>query len=122
LGACATAGPRAARATGPAYHRFWRGAKLASLDPAAFVAGLNRRFVPATVQVGAGKGLLAYEPLLPVVEAFLPGFPEEIALVTYEDSAAYAALRATPEGQAYAASHWEYFERAKSGSLVAEPF
>jgi hypothetical protein len=121
LGACASA-PRPARATAPTYHRFWRGKKLENLGFQSFAATLNDRFVPATVQVGAGNGLIAYEPLLLDPSQAAQGLPDEIALVTYSDEEAYDALRATPAGQAYGESHWQLFDRTQSGSLVPQPY
>jgi hypothetical protein len=98
------------------YHRFWRGTKLSKLSAEDFQNGLNEIFIAKTIQMGGGKGLIAYEPALTLGTA--PGLPDEIALVSYEDEATYNRLRATPAGQAYGALHWQYFDKTQSSSLV----
>lgn len=109
----------ATQANADTYHRFWRGAKRADLDWAQFQTGLNQVFIPATVRTGAGKGMTAYEPVL--LEG-VKGLPDEIALVSYADQAAYNALYSTDAGKAYQNLHWDYFDRPNSHSLVPQAF
>lgn len=97
------------------YHRFWRGVKSSSLSTEDFVRGLNQVFIPATVQVGADKGMIAYEPML---TNGMAGLPDEVALVSYEDKPAYDALYSTDAGKAYQNLHWQYFDRSSSHSLM----
>ncbi|MGZ3687287.1 MAG: hypothetical protein ACXWP5_14270 [Bdellovibrionota bacterium] len=100
------------------YYRFWQGFKRSDLTQEAFSTGLDKNFISKTVEVGGGgKGLIAYLPAL-TPESKPEGVPDEIALVIYQSEDAYKALRATPEGAAYADSHWSYFDRAKSASRV----
>lgn len=100
------------------YYRFWRGWKKPELSHPAFQEILSKTFVPETVKVGAGNGLLAYLPALPQPHNSI--VPDEIALVVYESKARYDALRATPAGQNYANMHWDVFSREK-GSKSLEP-
>ena len=103
------------------YYRFWRGGKLAGLDAVRFEADLNRIFIPATVNQGKGKGLLAYQPVLPPIEK--PDFiPDEFALVTYQSENGYRALKKMPVGAVYQKLHWSYFDRSRSKSLVPEEY
>jgi hypothetical protein len=108
------------------YHRFWRGYKLPALTEAAFERDISRVFIPRTVKVGGGRGLVGYQPVLTAAASErgteLAFLPDEIALVTYESEARYRAIRETPEGRAYGDLHWEYFERGRSGSQVPGPF
>ena len=103
------------------YYRFWRGWKKPELDYRPFAADLSSIFVPSTVKNGAGLGLIAYLPALPPQEK-PAGVPDEIALVVYRDLKSYQAIGATPAGQAYTASHWNYFDRSKSASTVPGPY
>jgi hypothetical protein len=97
------------------YHRFWRGVKLSQLSETQLQDGLNQVFIAATIQTGSDHGLIAYEPALTGAS---PALPDEIALVSYQDQAAYTALFATDAGKAYVALHWNYFDKAQSLSLV----
>ncbi|MEQ1877322.1 MAG: hypothetical protein ABL958_11820 [Bdellovibrionia bacterium] len=102
------------------YYRFWRGWRRPDVNPLAFQMALTAKFIPATVNVGAGRGLLGYMPALPPEHR--GDVPDEIALVVYESKAAYSAIRATPEGQAYTAMHDELFSRELGGkSTEPEP-
>ena len=84
-----------------------------------FVNGLNDVFISATVKVGSGKGMIAYEPL---VTAGIPGLPDEIALVSYQSKNVYDSLYSTEEGKKYQNLHWQYFDRSLSHSLTPESF
>jgi len=101
------------------YHRFWRGTKLATLSAGEFIQGLNQVFIPATVQTGAGKRMIAYEPIL---TAGIENLPDEVALVSYENKATYDSLYATDAGKAYQNLHWQYFDRSSSHSLTPCPY
>lgn len=104
------------------YYRFWRGWKLDTLSDSGFQMGLNSSLIPATIQVGAGKGLIGYLPFLPTISKnkFVP---DELALVIYSDEASYRQIRSTKAGQAYADLHWQFFDQSKgSKSLVPEPY
>jgi hypothetical protein len=96
------------------YHRFWRGQKRADLSVNQFTQSLGSVFIPATVKVGVGKGLLAYEPVL---TTGILSAVDEIALVSYESESAYQSLFATAAGKAYQNLHWQYFDRPTSSSV-----
>ncbi len=103
------------------YYRFWRGWRRPDVNSLAFQQIMTAKFVPTTVNVGAGHGLTAYLPALPPEHK--SDVPDEIALVVYESKSAYDALRATPQGAAYAAMHDEIFSRdLGSKSTVPEPY
>ena len=91
------------------YYRVFRGYRRADVPADRFPNILADRFIPAAPATHQRNGLIAYVPALP--QAGLPaGTPDEIAIVVYESEEAYRAARQTPEGQAYAALHWEFFE------------
>jgi len=105
------------------YYRFWRGTKLSGLDEEGFRKGLNQVFVPKTVEVGKGKGLLSYLPVLSPRRSSRPaGLPDEVALVTYSSEDSYQRIRSTPAGKAYSDLHWKYFSKDESRSLVPTRF
>ena len=110
------------------YYRFWQGWKLSQYSEDQFQQALNQIFVPATIQVGAGKSLLSYLPALPPRVVNRPPdlanvLPDEIALVVYTSKAEYTALRNTPQGKWYGDLHWKYFDKNRgSGSLETEPY
>ena len=100
-----------APANADTYHRFWRGTKRTGLNWTQFQTGLNQVFIPATVRVGAEKGMTAYQPVL--LEG-VRGLPDEIALVSYTDQPSYEALYSTDAGKVYQNLHWEYFDCRKA--------
>jgi hypothetical protein len=104
------------------FYRFWRGWKLDQLSRTQFEAGLNNGFLSTTVQVGGGRGLIGYLPvLLPSTSATTAAqLPDEVALVIYSNEADYTFVRNTPEGKAYGDSHWLLFDRNK-GSKSLQP-
>jgi len=102
-----------------AYNRLWVGFKKEEITTADFMNGLNKIFFEKTINVGKGKGLLAYQPYVTMMNADLP---HEIALVTYQDEASYKAIRATKEGEEYSALHWDYFDKGTSKSAVPVPY
>jgi hypothetical protein len=118
------------------YYRFWQGWKsdVVRGEPQSygdFALSLNRYFIPATVQYGAGKGLISYQPVLAMnPDALAHGralgydLPDEIALVGYESQDVYDQLRQTPEGQKYADLHSVFFNlnNRRSHSLVPQRF
>lgn len=81
-----------------------------ALSREAFLTALRQTFVPATPQLMAPLGLLAYFPTLPPVVDAYPDLPEETALVFYSSRDAYDIARRTPSGRLYAASHGLYFD------------
>ena len=101
------------------FQRFWIGHKKAEMSDADFLKGLNTVFFAETVNVGKGKGLMAYQPY---VTAMTDKIPAEIALVTYESEKKYKAIRETKEGKAYGERHWDYFVKDISKSFVVEPW
>lgn len=98
------------------YYRFWRGFKRSDMSSHEFKSELAKHFMPATVEINKGKGLLSY--LVTIPPRSHAGIPDELALVRYESEEAYKRQRATPEGQAYGEMHWEVFEKEISKSLV----
>jgi hypothetical protein len=106
------------------HYRFWAGFKRADVTSQQLSDTLNRQFVAETINVGKERGLVAYLPVLPLVESNVSEkIPEELALVIYKSEAHYKAIRNTPEGQAYGAHHWDLFDKdAGSKSFVAETY
>ena len=101
------------------FQRFWIGYKKSELTTSSFVNDLNKIFFGKTVDVGRGKGLIAYQPYISKMNSKLP---DEIALVTYQDEQAYSAIKATEAGHAYSELHWDYFQKLNSKSTVPAPF
>jgi hypothetical protein len=63
-----------------------------------------------------------FKPSLSLEPGRLPrGFPDEVAIVAYETEEAYAQAKLTPQGAAYTASHWKYFDMDRSRSQGASP-
>ncbi|MEZ4813824.1 MAG: hypothetical protein R3A80_01280 [Bdellovibrionota bacterium] len=93
------------------YYRFWRGFKKPELTTKDFNKAIEDVFVEATVENGAGKGLVAYIPGLPNKAEDI-ALPDEVALIVYESKEKYDALKATSMGKAYTNLHWDYFTRA----------
>lgn len=102
-----------------AYNRLWVGFKKEEISTAEFMNGLNKIFFEKTINVGKGKGLMAYQPYITMMNTDLP---DEIALVTYQDEASYKAIRATKEGEEYSVLHWDYFDKDTSKSAVPIPY
>ncbi|WP_413290919.1 hypothetical protein [Bdellovibrio sp. HCB337] len=100
------------------HNRFWIGYKKESLATDKFLNGLNV-FFKETVTLGAGKGLVSYQPYITQMKG---DTPDEIALVTYENEEKYKAIRGTPEGKQYGERHWDFFEKEKSKSTVPTLF
>jgi hypothetical protein len=108
--------------TQPVYQRFWRGKRLDSLRDWDFFQLVTNNFIPATIKAGSGHGLIAYQPLITLgMGQFPPGFPDEIALVTYSSKDDYDGFRSSDAGKAYQESHWTYFDKQASGSVAAGP-
>lgn len=99
--------------------RFWVGFKKKDVTTEFFLNGLNKIFFGETIQVGQGKGLISYQPYITQMNKDIP---DELALVVYENEEKYRQIRATPEGQQYGIRHWDYFEKEKSKSTVAQNF
>lgn len=110
---------RADESTG--YYRFWRGFKIAGMTSARFRAQLASRFMPATVKINAGKGLVSYTVAVPPSEK--PSvIPDEFALVAYESEEKYRKQASSPEGQRYGRMHWDIFDSKTSKSIVPVRF
>lgn len=96
------------------YFRVWQGYQRAELTQTDFfnsVAG----FMKATVDLYKGKALNNYIVIIP--PSVKPSYiPDELALVALNSKENYDQIRATPEGKAYSAQHWEIFDRATSAS------
>ncbi len=101
------------------FNRLWIGAKKKDVPLTKFMNDLNQIFFGKTIDVGMKKGLLAYQPYITKLTHQLP---DEVALVTYESEEKYKAIRSTPEGEAYSAMHWDYFDKEVSKSTVTIPF
>jgi hypothetical protein len=96
------------------YFRFWQGFKKHQLTQEEFLTGLNP-FMKLTVDTYGGKGLENYVVAVP--PAGKPAFvPDEFALVAFDSKESYDKVRATPEGKAYGAAHWEIFDKNLSKS------
>ncbi len=103
------------------YYRFWRGFKKADITSDQLKKQLAGHFMPATVKINAGKGLVSYTVAVPPAEK--PAFiPDEFALVAYESEERYRSQVATPEGKRYQEMHWDIFDRNTSKSVVPVRF
>jgi hypothetical protein len=101
------------------FNRLWIGTKKKNVVMTKFMNDLNQIFFSKTIDVGVRKGLLAYQPYVTKMTNHLP---DEVALVTYESEEKYKTIRSTPDGEAYSALHWEYFDKDISKSTVAIAF
>lgn len=96
------------------YFRVWQGFRKADLTEAQFQHALPQ-FMKDTVDLYGDRALNQYLVVLPPKER--PAFiPDELALVALSSQEDYQAIRATPEGQAYSARHWDVFEKTISKS------
>ncbi|MGV8121408.1 MAG: hypothetical protein AB2L14_16740 [Candidatus Xenobiia bacterium LiM19] len=103
------------------YYRFWRGFKKADITSDQLKKQLAGHFIPATVKINAGKGLVSYTVAVPPSDK--PAFvPDEFALVAYESEERYRLQAATPEGKKYGLMHWDIFDRNTSKSVVPVKF
>ena len=107
-----------ANQSGVPYYRFWQGWKRTDLTSEQFLNRL-RSFMPLTPQTHAKNGLVGYTVGIPPRNS-APWIADEFALVTYQSEAVYQRAKATPEGQKYAAAHWELFQRGPSKSAVPQ--
>lgn len=103
------------------YYRVFRGRRRADVPAGEFNRAIPEKFVPALPRALAGKGLIAYVPALPATQA-ATGTPDEFAIVAYESEAVYRRLGTLPEGKAYQALHWDYFDRGLTKTGGAVPF
>lgn len=85
--------------------RFWRGYSQNRSAYPQFIDNINKKLIPQTIVVNAGRGLIGYLPfVLPLKK---PDFlPDEIALVAYSSAEDYQAVRSTPAGEQYGALHF----------------
>jgi len=103
--------------------RFWRGFEKSELSYRQFVEGLNNIFLPQTANLSTTDAKLkSYHPVLVNQKSLDLLVPTEVALVEYETEEGYKSYRSTPEGQMYSDSHWDYFDKTKSKSLVPVNF
>jgi hypothetical protein len=99
------------------YYRVWQGFKKQDLSEIQFVGALPS-FLRSTTQL--------YKDSLNQYLVGVPPFdkpnyiPDEFALLAFGSETSYQAIRATPEGQAYGESHWQIFDKSRSGSLKLE--
>lgn len=98
--------------------RVWRGRRREDVPPEAFVAELQRVFVPATVRMMSPLGLVAYVPTL-VHDDAQSELPDELALVFYKSRRAYEDARKVPAGKTYGAMHGTIFQLSRSRSAFA---
>ncbi len=95
------------------YYRVWQGFKQPDLTTSQFLSRLPE-FMNATTQV-YGNVLNQYQVAVPPETK--PQFvPDEFALISLPDEAIYREIRATPQGTAYAESHWQIFDKTNSKS------
>jgi hypothetical protein len=96
------------------YFRVWQGFKKTGMSSSGFLSELPE-FMKATVDIYKGRALNNYIVIVP--PSTKPDFiPDELALVALKSKDAYDSIRATPEGQAYSAHHWDVFDKASSQS------
>lgn len=100
------------------YFRVWQGFRRTDLTPPQFLESIAD-FMKLTVDLYRGRALNNY--IVSIPPAVKPScIPDELALVALSSKDTYEQIRATPEGQAYSAKHWEVFDRqnSKSAPLV----
>ncbi len=83
------------------YYRFWRGHIAQEMSEENFVKGLNKIFIPETVEQGRGHGLNAYMPVMITRDSVAKEFPDELALVVYDSETKYKEIRKMPRGASY---------------------
>jgi hypothetical protein len=98
----------AGRPVPPDAVRVWRGFRLSSLAPQAFLSALGSVFIPVTAQLQRLYGLTAYLPTVPPLDK-PDGLPDEIALVFYETQQAYNDTKLIVAGRAYSSLHSTVF-------------
>lgn len=101
------------------YYRAWQG--FAKEGPAPMLSSLPS-FMSATIDLYAkNQALSNYFVIIPPANS--PAFlPHELALVSLTTEADYRRIRATAEGEAYSAAHWDIFDRATSASAPMQNF
>ena len=102
--------------------RVWRGYRLSSLAPQAFLTALGSIFIPVTAILQRLYGLTAYLPtVLPLDKP--TGVPDEIALVFYETQQAYNDTKLIVAGRAYSSLHSTVFAfpASQSGFPISLP-
>lgn len=100
------------------YFRVWQGFQRSELTPSEFHASVAD-FMKLTVDLYKGRALNNYIIIIP--PAIKPSYiPDELALVALSSKDSYDQIRATPEGQAYSAKHWDVFDKntSKSAPLI----
>ena len=100
------------------YFRAWQGFTKAGMNQAQFLSELPQ-FMKDTVQIYRERALNNYLVVIP--PANRPAYvPDELALVALNNKETYDSIRATPEGQAYSARHWDVFNKDISKSSTPE--
>jgi hypothetical protein len=98
------------------YFRAWQGFAKPGLTSEQFLAELPS-FMKETVELYRERALNNYIVVLPPQNK--PAYiPDELALVALNSKENYDAIRATPEGQAYSARHWDVFNKENSKSAT----
>jgi len=96
------------------YFRVWQGFQRSELSSSEFNSSVAE-FMKLTVDLYKGRALNNYIVIIPPVVK--PSFiPDELALVALSSKESYDQIRATPEGQAYSAKHWDVFDNSTSKS------
>ena len=101
------------------YFRAWQGFTKAGMTSTQFIGELPA-FMKDTVNIYRERALNNYIVVIPPVVN--PAYvPDELALVALNTKENYDAIRATPEGQAYSARHWDVFNKDISKSATPSP-
>lgn len=98
------------------YFRAWQGFTKPGVARPDFLSALGP-FMQSTIDVYKGGALNNY--LVAVTPDNAPAYlPTEFALIALTSEEIYKQVRSTPEGQAYAESHWQIFDKAISKSAA----
>ncbi|MCC2677574.1 MAG: hypothetical protein K0R29_150 [Pseudobdellovibrio sp.] len=96
------------------YFRVWQGFQRQELSQPEFFSSVAD-FMKLTVDLYKGRALNNYIVIIP--PSVKPSYiPDELALVALSSKDSYDQIRATPEGQAYSAKHWDVFDKNTSKS------
>ncbi len=103
------------------YYRIWQGNSLPSFNQKDFLNILAQKFVPDTASTTPQFGMQTYMVIIPPA-SYSGLIPAEMALLQYSSEKDYQKMFGNPDGQRYAKSHWEVFQRNGSKSHVTRPF
>jgi quinol monooxygenase YgiN len=96
------------------YFRIWQGYQKPEMSSQQLLAELPT-FMKDTVDIYREKALNNYIVIIPPLAK--PAYvPDELALVALNSKENYDLIRTTPEGQKYAARHWDIFNKDTSKS------